>query len=213
MEERIPRGALAFLTEADKNFMYTLILMLKALEHTLSTTSETTLELPGGGYALSIHPSKERNVEWSAAEKVGSTPYKMQFDLNDTKLSQPRIDRMITVCYLEALFSYWFTNNSIGRIRKRMNFRAKLETIPTVITSTYNEKRAISRLMGTVITGNILNPNWQDAALAGLVLAHLYVQRESINRDQNEIAELNDILQQEAATGSLGAGVRTYYPS
>jgi len=210
VEERIPRGSLAFLTEADKNFMYSLILMLKSIERTASTTSEIQPELPSGENILSIHPSKERNVEWSATEKVGSTAYKLPLKLTDRNLSSEQTDRITTVCYLESLFSYWFTNNSIGRIRKRMNFRAKLETIPAVVTGMREEKEKMRTIMSTIVAGNILNPSWEDAALAGLVLAHLYVQRDSINSEEDITEGMQQLISGESPASMT---VESYIPS
>ncbi|MDR3574271.1 MAG: hypothetical protein P4L50_10435 [Anaerolineaceae bacterium] len=153
----VPKGAMAFLTEADRNV---LIALFRGM---LSTFPEDRAQDVFGQIT-------EANMKRDG-KNIIATMYKYDRELPE----HPDLNVLRTVVYLEALWSYWYDNNTMGKLRRRMNFRAKLAA-PGAALDTASRSLLDVRNVGAEynITADIVRPmGWGDATLEGLVIAHL----------------------------------------
>ncbi|MDR3540752.1 MAG: hypothetical protein P4L69_07240 [Desulfosporosinus sp.] len=153
----VPKGAMAFLTEADRNVMIALFRGMLSIfpedsaQDVFKQITEADMKRDG--------------------KNIIATMYKYVAELP----ANPDLNVLRTVVYLEALWSYWYDNNTMGKLRRRMNFRAKLAA-PGAALDTASRSLLDVRNVGAEynITADIVRPmGWGDATLEGLVIAHL----------------------------------------
>jgi len=162
---QVPKGAMAFLTEADKNAM---IALFRALLAAFQDDARVSMV-----YDQMTEADHMRNPDGTVAF---GTPYKSVPPLGAID-GFPKLNAYKRVAYLEVLWSYWYDNNSMGKLRKRMNFRAKLANPTAAITEAANAMRRVSEISREYVTADILDPTrygWAPAALQGLTIAHLH---------------------------------------
>lgn len=151
-EVHLPKGAFVFLTNPDVNVMMRIFKIMQQdglLESFIR-------EFPG------------RQMVTGMGE---DSPYKTEGNYGDSAVDPAMVRR---IAYLEFLHSYWYENNAIGRIRKRLNFKAKLaraedaaDDIAKVISKVHDE-------FGGKALIDVIRPlGWGSAALEGLIIAKL----------------------------------------
>ena len=175
--EHVPKGAMAFLTEADKNAMIGLYRALLAMYADNANVNArevgffkqiTENEHMRYGNGAGIIGTRYKPVSLVNAPAADSTP---------EARSAWEIQVLVykRVAYLEVLWSYWYDNNAMGKLRKRMNFRAKLANPTAAIAEAAASMQKVTGVQNEYrITAAILEPyGWYDAALHGLTIAHL----------------------------------------
>lgn len=192
----VPRGAMAFLTQADKDVMIALFrgLMSARGMHNgtgmyynvfdqLTDERDMRLQTSDGRSILAVGMPYKLDAEPSLTPPVGATEQQHQ-EYNARLTSFMTSYRRVV--YLEALWSYWYDNNTMGKLRKRMNFRAKLARPEIAITSAATDMARVASIADEYqISAEILQPfGWADAALQGLVIMHVRAIRDVLNRPQ-----------------------------
>jgi hypothetical protein len=112
----VPRGAAAFLTRADIN-------ALKALS-ILGGPTITELPLTDLDIWRVTPDQKQLKVRWGTREISGALK--------------------LRVVFTEVLWSYWYENNSIGKLRRRVEFKTKVDD-PRTAVETISETTAQAR--------------------------------------------------------------------
>ena len=156
----VPKGAMAFLTEADKNALKSLLYVIKSISP--GQTDEAKLQ-----FMLQQTKSTEMDTT-GVARRAKPT------NITDAQT----IDQKV-ICFLEVLWSYWFDNNAIGKLRKRMRFRAKLANPADAVAETKQEMSTIRNAAQSMgFSARILTAmGWNDASLRGVVIAHISALR------------------------------------
>lgn len=164
----IPRGALAFLNTADINAIKALGLYLASIVDT-ATSSEQALVRD----KLFLNPIPPLDPKEIAAPR----PYKPEAR-SIADYTQVTLEIMTKVAYFETLWSYWYDNNAMSRVRRRVNVKAKRATPQLAVNQAAMNLRDMRERITPQITAEFIKPvGWGDAALAGLVLARIVALR------------------------------------
>jgi hypothetical protein len=165
-----PKGAMAFLTMADTDAVLALFKGLAGLT--------------GEGYdfakKLFIPPGKELMRDVVNGKLFVGEAYKDEKSVLQTK--DRRIFEFIytRVVFLEVLWSYWYDNNSMGRLRKRADLRAKLARVDDTVNDV-NEKMKEVAVAAADLKASILDTYmWKDPVLQDLVIMHLQAMRGGV---------------------------------
>lgn len=166
----VPRGAFAYLNDADLKVMRLLfILMCNPITISDPSNTENIFECSQEFW------DKLMNVQIIFPSNSYAPWKPKQLEVDQPGAVHQRNALIIRrAAFLEALLSYWWDNNAMGKMRRRMNFRAKLANPQKTLEGAaqrMEQTRDIARNMQ--ITADILSPSWKDAALYGLVIAHL----------------------------------------
>jgi hypothetical protein len=168
----VPKGAFPFLTDTDigaMRYMYKLLCSRSARPDDVvgsargfSSQGEEWDELMNPN--IIYHPRRIQPWKTLGSETVTPLIFKR-------------------TAYLEVLLSYWWCNNKMGRMRRRMNFRAKLaQPSETLKHAVDNLQQTGQDMRNLNIDASILKTTWADSALYGLIIAHIICTKSSSRR-------------------------------